>query len=104
MTFQSLLGHNLPRITKILKRNRVKRAYAFRSVCTERFGPDSDTDLLIAFEDGLDPIIYVENYFAIAETLEELLQRPVKLVTESSVRNPYYIKAMNLTKTPIYEG
>lgn len=104
MKIQPILSHNLPRIMQILKQNRVKRAYAFGSVCTERFGPDSDIDLLIAFEDGLDPVVYAENYFAIAEILEELLQRPVDLVTESSVRNPYFIKVMNQTKTPIYEG
>lgn len=104
MTFQSVLSHDLLRTTQILKQNRVKRTYAFGSVCTERFGPDSDIDLLIAFEEGLDPVVYAENYFAIAETLEELLQRPVDLVTEPSVRNPYFIKVMNQTKTPIYEG
>ncbi len=61
MTLQPILTHNLPRITQILKQNQVKRAYAFGSVCTERFGPDSDIDLLIAFDDGLDPIIYAKT-------------------------------------------
>ncbi len=104
MIIQPILTQNLPRITQILKQNRVKRAYAFGSVCTERFGPDSDIDLLIAFDDGLDAVTYAENYFAIAEAIEELLQRPVDLVTEPSLQNPYFIKVMNQTKTPIYEG
>lgn len=104
MHIQPILSNNLLRITQILKQNRVKRAYAFGSVCTEQFGPDSDIDLLIAFEDGLDPVTYAENYFAIAEAVEELLQRPVDLVTEPSLQNPYFIKVMNQTKTPIYEG
>lgn len=104
MTIQPILNRNLSRITQILKKNQVKRAYAFGSVCTERFGPNSDVDLLIAFEDGLDPVTYSENYFAIAEAIEELLQRRVDLVTESSLKNPYFIKILNQTKTPIYEG
>jgi predicted nucleotidyltransferase len=101
---QPILSHNLPDIRQILKQNQVKRAYAFGSVCTEQFGPDSDIDLLIAFEDGLDPVVYAENYFAIAEAMENLLKRSVDLVTEASVRNPYFIKVMDQTKTPIYEG
>ena len=104
MSLQPILSRNLPTITQILKQNQVKRAYAFGSVCTDRFGPESDIDLLIAFNDGLDPVVYAENYFAIAEAIETLLQRPVDLVTESSVRNPYFIKVMNQTKTTIYEG
>lgn len=104
MHIQPILSRNLPRITQILKQNHVKRAYAFGSVCTEQFGPNSDVDLLIAFEDNLDPVTYAENYFAIADAIEELLQRPVDLVTEPFLHNPYFIKAMNQTKTPIYEG
>ncbi len=104
MKLQPIISQNLPDIRQILKQNQVKRAYAFGSVCTERFGPDSDVDLLIAFEDGLDPVVYAENYFAIAEAMESLLQRSVDLVTEASVHNPYFIKVMNQTKTPIYEG
>ncbi len=103
MHLQPILTQNLPQMTQILKANRVKRAYAFGSVCTERFGPDSDVDLLIAFEDGLDPVTYAENYFAIAEAMEALLQRPVDVVTEVSVQNPYFAKVINQTKTPIYE-
>ncbi|MBO0947808.1 nucleotidyltransferase family protein [Fibrella forsythiae] len=104
MSLQPIISRNLPIITQILKQNRVKRAYAFGSVCTDQFGPKSDIDLLIAFDDGLDPVVYAENYFAIAEEMEALLKRPVDLVTEASVHNPYFIKVMNQTKTVIYEG
>ena len=104
MSLQPILTRNLPTIARILKQNQVKRAYAFGSVCTDRFGPESDIDLLIAFNDGLDPVVYAENYFAIAEAMEALLERSVDLITESSVRNPFFIKVMNQTKTAIYEG
>ena len=77
MTIQPILNRNLPRIAQILKQNQVKRAYAFGSVCTERFGPDSDVDLLIAFEEGLDPVTYAENYFAIAEAMEDPCNGPL---------------------------
>ena len=104
MTVQPIITQNLSGIALILKRHQVKRAFAFGSVCTDHFSPESDVDLLISFKDGLDPVTYADNYFAIAEAMETLLQRPVDLVTEASVQNPYFIKVMNKTKTPIYEG
>ncbi len=104
MNLQPIISQNLPQLTQIMQQNHVRRAYAFGSVCTDRFGPDSDIDLLIAFEDGLDPVTYADNYFAVAEALEALFQHPVDLVTEPSLKNPYFIKVMNQTKLPIYEG
>jgi uncharacterized protein len=100
---QLLLNH-LPEIRQILKENRVKKAYAFGSVCTDAFKDDSDVDILIAFEDSLDPIIYGENYFKIVAEVERIVGRTVDLVTERTLRNPYFIKVMNQTKTLIYES
>jgi uncharacterized protein len=97
------LANQLPAVTRILKENGVKRAYAFGSVCTDRFNEDSDIDLLIAFDEALDPVSYGENYFAIAHALEAILNRPVDLVTERSLKNPYFIATLNQTKTAIYE-
>lgn len=98
-----ILSDKLPAITRILRENGAIRAYAFGSVCTERFNEVSDVDLLIAFDESLDPVQYGENYFAIADALEEVLQRPVDLVTERSLHNPHFVAALERTKTPIYE-
>jgi len=99
----SALANELPAVTRILRENGVKRAYAFGSVCTDHFSENSDIDLLIAFDDSLDPMLYGENYFAIAHALESVLKRPVDLVTERSLQNPYFIAMLNQTKTAIYE-
>ena len=99
----SILSSKLAAVSQILKDNKVKRAFAFGSVCTDQFNEQSDIDLLIAFEDDLDPITYGENYFNIIEKLEAILHRHVDLVTERTLRNPYFIKVMERTKTPIYE-
>ncbi|WP_052731290.1 nucleotidyltransferase family protein [Spirosoma radiotolerans] len=97
------LANKLPVVTQILRANGVKRAYAFGSVCTEQFNDASDIDLLIAFDDTLDPIQYGDNYFTIAHALETVLKRPVDLVTERSLKNPYFIAMLERTKTAIYE-
>jgi len=93
----------LPEVIRLLKENKVKRAYAFGSVVNGKFNDQSDIDLLIAFEDELDPIVYGKNYFEILFALEDLFKREIDLVTEPSLRNPYFIKVMNKTKTTLYE-
>lgn len=100
----SILSNNLDEVKRLLTKYHVKRAYAFGSVCTERFNTDSDIDLLIAFNDGLDPIVYADCYFLLADALENLFKRPVDLVTERSLSNPYFIESLNRTKIPIYES
>lgn len=57
----AVLASKLPVVTQILRENGVKRAYAFGSVYTEQFNEASDIDLLIAFDDTLDPIQYGDN-------------------------------------------
>ena len=99
----ALLANELPTVTRILRENGVKRAYAFGSVCTEQFNEASDIDLLIAFDDRLDPIQYGDNYFTIADALESVLKRPVDLATERSIQNPHFIAMLDKTKTAIYE-
>ena len=99
----SIIKNNLSEITELLNQHKVKRAFAFGSVCTDKFNKDSDIDLLIAFNDGLGPIEYDDNYFLLVDALEKLFHRHVDLVTEPTLRNPYFIKSVNLTKTPIYE-
>lgn len=99
----ALLANQLPTVTRILREKGVKRAYAFGSVCTEQFSETSDIDLLIAFDETLDPVVYGENYFALAHALESILQRRVDLVTERSLQNPYFIAMLNRTKMAIYE-
>lgn len=99
----AVLANKLPVVTQILRENGVKRAFAFGSVCTDQFNEASDIDLLIAFDDALDPIQYGENYFTIAHALESVLNRSVDLVTERSLKNPYFIAVVEKTKMAIYE-
>ena len=99
----ALLANQLPTVTRILREKGVKRAYAFGSVCTEQFNEASDVDLLIAFNETLDPVVYGENYFSLAHALELVLQRRVDLVTERSLQNPHFIAMLNETKMAIYE-
>ncbi len=98
-----LLDKKMPDVLQLLRKHKVKRAYAFGSAINGKFKATSDIDLLIAFEDNLDPVEYGQHYFDLADQLESLLKRPVDLITESSLKNPYFIKSINETKIPLYE-
>lgn len=97
------LKSKIPTVIQLLKKHKVKRAYAFGSAVTGGFGKDSDIDLLVAFDETLDPVAYGQHYFELAEQLEQILEHPVDLVTEASLKNPYFIKVLNKTKIPLYE-
>jgi len=76
--------------------------FAFGSVCTDKFNDSSDIDLLVSFK-PMDFGDYADNYFSIADKLEEIFHRPVDLVTDKSLSNPYFINSINKTKISIYE-
>ena len=93
----------MPEIIRLLRKHRVKRAYAFGSVATDRFNDKSDVDILISFEDNMDPLEYGDHFFTLYEALPQILNRPVDLVTESSLKNPYLSESIRETRIPLYE-
>lgn len=100
---ETAIQSKLPEVVNLMKLHKVKRAYAFGSVVNGKFKPSSDIDLLISFEDNLDPLEYGRHYFDLADKLEILLNHRVDLVTELSLKNPYFIKIVNDTKVTRYE-
>lgn len=97
-----VITKNIESIREICRRHRVSRLYAFGSACTDKFNEASDIDFIVAFDprffDG-----YVDNYLSLETELEQLLKHEVDLVAEETLQNPYFIKVVNRTKSPIYE-
>ena len=98
---QTLILDNLEKIKALCMAHNVKTLFAFGSVCTERFNENSDVDLLISFN-AMDFGDYADTYFNLADKFEDLFHRPVDLVTEKSLSNPYLINSINNTKTLLY--
>ncbi len=101
IVMQSLLSDNIDKIKSLCIANNVRSLFAFGSVCTDRFTDKSDIDLLISFK-PMDSGDYADTYFILAEKFEELFRRPVDLVTDKSLSNPYFIDSINKTKTLLY--
>jgi hypothetical protein len=98
---QRLLTDNIEKIKALCMAHNVKSLFAFGSVCTDSFNDKSDIDLLISFN-AMDYGDYADTYFALADKFENLFRRPVDLVTDKSLSNPYFIDSVNQTKTLIY--
>jgi len=98
---QPIIQDNINKIVALCEMHRVKSLYAFGSVCTDDFNSKSDIDLLISLL-PMDYGDYADTYFTIADKFEELFQRPVDLITDKSLSNPYFIESLNQSKTLIY--
>lgn len=97
-TFQA----QIPSLSKLFKNSRIKSVYAFGSVISDNFNKDSDIDLLINFEDGLEPLQKGEIRWHLHDTLRDLFNREIDLLIESSLKNPYFIQEINEKKQLIY--
>ena len=62
-----------PALTAFLRRHQVARAYIFGSATTQNFRPDSDVDLLVAFEVGLSNSDYARHFWSLYLELPKLL-------------------------------
>jgi len=92
----------LPNVIELFKKHKVKNAYVFGSVLTTKFNPESDLDFIVNLQDGLEPADAGGHLWDLEFELENLLHRKIDLLTERSLKNPYFIKELNETKFPIY--
>ena len=99
---QSIIENNIDKIKTLCTMYNVKSLFAFGSVCTNNFNDQSDIDLLITFN-KMEYGDYADSYFILADKFEELFNRPVDLITDKSLSNPYFIESLNQTKKLIYE-
>jgi len=96
-----IITDNISHIKKICEQQHIETLFAFGSVCGNQFNDSSDIDLLVSFK-PLDYGDYADNYFNTADKFENFFQRPVDLVTEKSLKNPYFVKSVNQSKVLLY--
>lgn len=98
----NLIHENIDRIFALCRKYKVKNMYVFGSILTARFNADSDVDLLVNFTSEVDYLSYADNILDFYAELKDLFGREVDLVDETSIRNPYFKKEVELTKQLIY--
>ena len=89
-------------LAELAHRFGVARLDLFGSGAGEHFDPShSDLYFLVTFQDT-PPGGMANAYFGLLEGLERLFERPVDLVTERSIKNPYFLRSVNQTRRPVY--
>lgn len=88
-------------IGKLCKNHKVKKLYAFGSVLTDKFSPDSDIDLIVDF-DPIDVANYADNYFDFKFSLQDILNHPIDLLEEKAIKNPYFKQAITQKRQLVY--
>ena len=89
-------------INALCANHKVRSLYAFGSVLTPNFNTNSDIDLIVDFKE-IDVKDYADNYFDFKFSLQDIFNRPVDLLEEQAIKNPYFKEALNKKKVNIYK-
>lgn len=95
------LKDHIEQIKQLCNAYHVKSLFAFGSVVSDKLKPTSDIDLIVDI-DSKDPIDYSDNYFALKFQLENILKRPIDLLEDKALKNPFLKKQIDNTKVLVY--
>jgi predicted nucleotidyltransferase len=97
-----IVEDRLTELSKLCTEFRVRRLELFGSAVSGEFElGSSDLDFLVEFE-PMEPSEYAAAYFGLHEALAELLHRPVDLVVMTAIDNPYFLRAIEPSRTLLY--
>jgi predicted nucleotidyltransferase len=97
----NLVELNIEKIKILCAKHKVSKLFVFGSVLKDTFSNESDIDLVVDFE-KLDLSEYADNYFDLKDQLESIFKRPVDLLEEKGIRNPFLRKQTDQEKRLIY--
>ena len=98
----NLILQNKVELRQLFYKYKVEKAYLFGSALGNQFNSKSDIDFLVKFKSGLEPLEKGELWWNLHDALRDFLKREIDIVTETSLKNPYFIEELNNTKQLIY--
>ena len=98
----STVSSHINEIRHLFETHQVEKAYVFGSAVNGRLKQNSDLDFLIRFKAGLDPLEKGELWWKLHDRLRDFFNREIDIVTEGSLKNPYFIEELDKTKELIY--
>ena len=84
----------------LCRRWKIRELSLFGSQARDDAGPDSDVDLLVEYEPAADWSLL--DTARLRAELAELFGRPVDLVRERNVTNPYRLASIRRDRRPLY--
>ena len=104
MNLKDSIRSNSKEFLSLCKSHDVETLYAFGSSINNKFDENSsDIDLLVELNTK-DPIKRGENLIDLWDKFENIFQRKVDLLTNSSIRNPILRNNIDASKILIYDG
>lgn len=89
-------------IERLCREYHVRSLDLFGSAVTGRFNAEkSDLDFLVDFRDVPGGRTF-KNRYRLTRELEALFERPVDLVVDRAIKNPYFRQSMETSRMPIY--
>jgi len=95
------IQNKLNDLIQICKKYGVLKLELFGSAAKDSNSDSSDLDFLILLEQR-PPGEYADAYFAVKDALEDLLKKPVDLVELKTIRNPYFLQAIEKERIILY--
>ena len=89
-------------LVQLCREFHLRQLEIFGSAAGEGFDPErSDLDFLVEF-DANPPGGYASAFLGFKEALEQLFGRPVDLVVDSAIRNPYFRQSVDQSRKLLY--
>ncbi len=99
---EKVIEEHLAELAELCRRAGARRLDVFGSVARGEFDPSaSDLDFFVEFED-LPPARYADAFSSLKQDLEALFGRPVDLITEANLANPYFRARVEAERQAVY--
>lgn len=93
------IGKYQQRIEAVCRELSLQRLDIIGSASRDDFSSKSDIDVLVTFR-GSDGLF--NRYFSLKKKLEEIFERPVDVIEERAISNPYFRKSIEKDRIRIY--
>lgn len=97
-----LIERHRTALAELCRRFGVNRLYVFGSGASGDLRPSSDLDFVVTMSDRLPTGKYADRFLDFADELELLFGRRVDLVSEQSIRNPFFRREVEATRQLVY--
>jgi hypothetical protein len=98
-----LLSTRRAEVAQLCQRMGVRRLEVFGSATREDFDEArSDIDLIVEFDDDPQRLV-LQSFFGLKEALEQVLGRPVDLVSSGAIKNPFVRASIDADRQVLYE-
>ena len=91
---------NIDGIPAFCSKWKVRQLGLIGSVLRSDFGPNSDVDVVVEFDP--DATWSMLDVVQMRDELATLFARPVDIIEESAIRNPYMLDSIRRTKRVVY--